>query len=196
MMGINFFSPILENDCKLKSLISYITGVTIDSSAIVTSKVFEKKPDGNKHTNFDFFFALDNGQKFYFEIKYTESEFGGIKPDEKYPERYTKEWKIFYEQQIRSSKHLSNFDDASFFSDYQINRNIAYVTREYFENEYVCFLYPFENGSLSRELNSIDFDHILKIDWKFAAESAVKLFKDDTLIFKHYSEFVEKYICF
>lgn len=78
MMCINFFNPILNESNILVSLISTQLGLTLPKKAQVKERSFEYCPNGNKCTNFDFFLELTTSEKIYFEIKYTEKDFGSI----------------------------------------------------------------------------------------------------------------------
>lgn len=190
MMCINFFYPFIKNEDKLIDLISTILNIKFDIKPKITKKQFEYTPDGSNHTNFDFFLQFSTGEKIYFEIKYTEIDFGKTSPDKKYPDRYDIEWNNFYKLQTEASKYLNMISKNDFYKNYQINRNIAYIKDD---RDYVCFIYPFDNDNLSNEMTSVNFNNVFKIDWKDICNTAINIFKD-TDYYNHFIEFKNKYL--
>lgn len=190
MMCINFFSPLCDGKNLLVEMICKQLNIKKLPNMEIKKMEFEYTPDGFKHTNFDIFVEFTTGEKIYFEVKYTESDFGGISEDIKYPNRYQDEWEKFYKKQLSTSIYLKNNSQPDFYNSYQINRNIAYVQEE---KDYVCFVYPFENDNLYKELESIEFRNIIKIDWDDFCNTAL-IVTEGTNYHDHYIAFREKYL--
>lgn len=193
MMCINFFSPLFNDESILIELICKQLNLSRKPDMKIKQKEFEYTPNGSKHTNFDFYIELTTGEKIYFEIKYTENGFGGITIDDKYPERYQREWDSFYKLQTDRSIYLKGISQEDFYSNYQINRNIAYVTEENASKEYVCFVYPFDNENLHKEMEGIDFPNVIKINWDDFCNTILSICTG-TKYYDHYKEFREKYL--
>lgn len=190
LMCINFFSPIQKEEKILLEIIKRQLKLKISPETRIVKSKFEHTPDGKKHTNFDFYLELTNGMKIYVEVKYTENGFGGITKDKKYPDRYEKEWNGFYEKQLKDSMYLKDMSDADFYKNYQINRNIAYVKSD---KDFVCFVYPFENISLYKRLETINLKNVFKIDWCDICQTALQV-TEGTIYYDHYILFKEKYL--
>jgi hypothetical protein len=190
MMCINFFSPLINEKNIFIEIICNQLNITKTPDMQIKTMIFEYTPDGFKHTNFDFYVELINGIKFYFEVKYTESEFGSTNKDIRHLDRYQREWDNFYKEQLSCSMHLKNISQAEFYSNYQINRNIAYVKSE---NDYVCFLYPFDNCNLHKEVELINYRNVFKINWDDLCSKALNVTKG-TKYEAHYTAFKEKYL--
>lgn len=187
MMCINFFSPLFKDDKRLIELICKQLNLPITPDMKITNKQFEYTPNGPKHTNFDFYVELSTGEKFYFEIKYTERKFGGVSIDSKYPERYEKEWECFYKDQTDKSKYFKDILQKDFYKNYQINRNIAYITAENAEREFVCFVYPYDNGNLHKEAAAVQtgYSNVEMINWDDFCETALNICQG-TEYYEHY----------
>lgn len=81
-------------------------------------------------------------------------------------------------------------NESDFYSNYQLNRNIAYVTNE---NDYVCFVFPFDNNNLHSKVDLINFKNVIKINWNDLCKSALDITMN-TKYFDHYVSFKEKYL--
>ena len=157
---INFFQKFRQsNDGEkyLKELIGRIIG--IDTKNLSIESEFEYKPEKDSDgTYFDFFVRLSNGIRVFFEIKYTESTFGGLskKPSgyDSYDEKYSKVHKSI----LSKSLDMQNMNPDDFYGKnresgnvYQIHRNIMHIQST---SDYVVFLYPFENEKLHKHIKN------------------------------------------
>jgi hypothetical protein len=139
-MCINFFYPLY----KERKLDLVCSALGIENEQIDYNTVcFEKKSPidskGFRPTNFDFYFATKSGSNFYFEIKYTEYEFGKAKYDDEHIIKYQK----VYESNLQNIR--DKFKDLKlFFENYQIIRNLIHLNK----NSYVVFVYPQENKKI------------------------------------------------
>jgi len=137
-MCINFFFPLfneLQLDLVLEFLGFHSDRVDYKTVAFEKESHIDKKAN-YRPTNFDFYFETESGKKFYFEIKYTEQEFGKAPADKDHINKY----RSIY------SKHLSLIDpmyqnQKEFLDNYQLMRNIIHVDKD----SYVIFIYPRDN---------------------------------------------------
>jgi len=198
MMCVNFFSVLTRNEVLIRKFLSELLEITFDSNSKLTDSKFEYTPNGKKFTNFDYFCEFSCGRRFYFEIKYTESDFGSPLQFLQNQKRYTNVWNTFYENQVKKSEYLSRIDMQSFFANYQINRNIAYVSKSNHQNEYVCFIYPRENSKLDNflKMKVKGMQQVRPIYWIDAYTTIYNITKDDQRLKSHYQEFYDKYLGF
>jgi hypothetical protein len=156
-MCLNFFFPLFKEN-KLEWVLEFLG---IQDEFVRYDKVeFEKKSsldrsDFGEPTNFDFYFETESGLKFYFEIKYTESEFGSAKNDDRHINKFNAVYK----------KHISKLNPNhqkmdSFFRNYQIGRNLIHID----ERTYVVFVFPSENTKISDQSNRAR-NEILSPEW-------------------------------
>lgn len=142
-MCMNFFYPFM----KEKSLDIILKILGIEGEVDYDEVTFEKessldKAQGKgkgKSTNFDYFIPMKNGKKIYFEIKYTEKEFGQAKNDYKHKAIFNS----IYKPILLSGKVVN--DDYKqrdvFLKNYQLLRNLIHID----EDSFVVFIYPEEN---------------------------------------------------
>ena len=137
-MCINFFYPlIVERQLELVLNFLGFPNEVIGYSSVEFEKV--SKIDGkygNRPTNFDFYFKTKSGKKFFFEIKYTEYDFGKAKNDESHINKYHQ----IYKKNLNVVKS-EYAERLTFFKHYQLIRNLIHID----EGKYVVFLYPNEN---------------------------------------------------
>lgn len=172
-------------------------GVPITSEKIKYA-VFEYEPDSKEKTNFDFFLVLDNSVHVSFEIKYTESEFGGISSDKKDPDKYARKWTEVYRKMVQECPYIS-CNEQEFYAKchYQINRNICFAK----DGDIVLFLTPKANDAVNlvegREYIDSYTSHkpnIRNIYWEDVINALMKLIADEPELLDYYSRFKEKYI--
>ena len=141
---INLFFPLIFEN-KLNKL-SEILKIPISSPV---KSCFEKESDieiGNRRkTNFDFFMQLPGETKIYFEIKYTETEFGKTKDDSEHRAKF----KETYEPLLKNNHFIKKeyHEMSSFFDQYQIMRNICHIDNQ----SHVVFVYPVENKKIHQQ---------------------------------------------
>ena len=194
---ISFFKKFFERPEWEHFLLDMLKqcGLDIGLSSI-NNAVFEYELDKKERTNFDFYLVLDNKTRISFEIKYTESEFGGISPDAKDPDKYHNKWKQIYAMMVQQSPFL-NCDETSFYSNYQINRNIVFAK----QNDFVLFITPKANdtpGIISGrdyiDKVSKTYPNIRNLYWEEVVEVLLSLVNENPELFEYYSKFKTKYI--
>ena len=199
VLCINFFKKFFEKEQWNGILLDVLknVGVPITSDEIDCA-IFEYEPDEKEGTNFDFYLVLKDNTHISFEIKYTESEFGGISPDKNNPGKYQRKWTEIYKEMVASSPYI-NSNEEEFYGNnhYQINRNICYAK----EGDIVLFLTPRANDSagLVEGRNYIDSftsknPKIMNIYWEDIIEMLMKLIKNEPELVDYYEKFKEKYI--
>ena len=140
-MCINFFYPLIKENL-LESILNVmgIKGeINYNSNDICFEKGSKLETNAKRKTNFDFYIKLTSGIKIYFEIKYTENEFGKAKHDEEHKNKFND----IYMPLIKNNPAIKESfkTEDKFLNNYQIMRNIAHVS----EDSYVIFIYPKEN---------------------------------------------------
>ncbi|MDO4203600.1 MAG: hypothetical protein Q4D07_03745 [Selenomonadaceae bacterium] len=196
VMCINFFKKFFEKEewegILIKTLVR--VGVPISSDKIKYA-VFEYEPDSAEGTNFDFYMVMDDETCVSMEIKYTESEFGGISPDDNNPGKYGRKWNDIYSGMVENSPFL-DCSEQEFYSEYQVNRNIVFARK----NDVVLFLTPKANDAKRlicgrKYIDSFTdkYNQIRNVYWEDIVAELVNIIKDDELI-EYYKMFKEKYI--
>lgn len=199
-MCFNFFYPLL-NERKLELITDFLklTGESIKYETACFEKESKVEVKSRK-TYFDFYFETVSGKKFYFEIKYTENEFGTAPKDKedtkKYDQEHIKKFEDIYKPHL--SVIADNFkSQQAFLGNYQIMRNIINVS----ENSYVVFVYPTNNDKVrqqaekaKKEMLRKPFDkHIYLVEWDELFE-AIKSKVNEPKLIHQYKEFGEKYL--
>ena len=164
---INLFYPLMQNP-KCFSMLLADFGVRLRGDIALME--FEYTPDGFQHTNFDFFAETKIGERVFCEFKYTECGFG--RPSESSMKEWDRPIGFSYKKQIEKSIFAKQLGlKETFFANYQINRNLAYVKGE---NDYVIFLYPHENESLTLPRYAEFHRQVAKIDTKKMINMLIK----------------------
>jgi hypothetical protein len=144
-MCINFFYPLIIEK-KIEMILKKL-GLENEKVDYTTVK-FEKESDidnknGARSTIFDFYFKTESKKEFYFEIKYTENEFGNAKKDAVHEKKYHT---IYQEAAQKNIKPVFN-NCVNFLANYQIMRNLIHVS----ENSYVVFIIPKNNTKIKTQ---------------------------------------------
>lgn len=198
VMCISFFKKFFENkSVKHEALLLSVLrscGIELPEDAGIVSAAFEYEPDRSERTNFDFYIRLDDGTNISFEIKYTESEFGGISPDANDPDKYDRKWKSIYSHMMNASPYLDLGMEA-FYDNYQINRNIVFAGK----NDWVIFITPRRNCSPGieagrRYIESLEQPRIRNINWEELALKTLEAVSENKDLFSYYRKFNKKYI--
>lgn len=193
---INLFFPLIE-----EGQLSIILDLLNITRKVTEEASFEKESDieigGRRKTNFDFYLQLVNSLKVYFEIKYTESEFGKAKNDNEHIDKYEKT----YLPLLKNNDYINpEFSDVNNFLDsYQIMRNLSHIN----ENSFVVFVYPEANKKIHMQAQSAQ-ENILteKGKNKFKILILEKIIDDiieqveSTKLKNHYQEFKLKYLSY
>lgn len=185
-LALNLFGPLV-----LEGNLSVINNVLEEKNNNLISNESEGKfefiEQANEGTNFDFYIQ-DKSNKFYFEVKYTENEFGKAKDDLNHQQKYSE----FYKERLEDIVDIKSGD---FFKEYQLWRNIIYA-----KNGYVFFVLPRFRDDLIKNVD--DAKEKIK---NTEIGNRVKLLIIDELVEEceknkelkdHYIEFRKKYLSF
>ena len=214
-MCVNFFAHLTENRELLKLFLEKIAGVE-NVENINECKFEHIQPEnrtkcksehiqkGNR-TNFDFYCKDDKGVEYFFEIKYTESNFGkksnashpGVNYKESY-ERFVKDNWVF--------KNINNPVDALMNENSQIYRNLLFIPNEKApqKNNYALFITMDTNNKTKKDLeeaiNKLGLDdkqksYIKCLYWERIVDKFIALLQtEQPQLVDYYKEFKEKYI--
>jgi hypothetical protein len=108
---------------------------------------FERIFDTEENTNFDFFFQPTVDAPMYFEIKYSEADFGTAKDDE----RHQQKLETIYRRKLAGKVDPKYLEGGTFFANYQILRNLSYLE----PGGRMFFVVPRANESLTEGLRVI-----------------------------------------
>lgn len=195
VLCINFFNRFFENEQSEELLLQILrdAGLDISNGEKIKDATLEYEPDRKERTNFDFFLKLTSGRHISFEAKYTESEFAGISPDRKHPEKYAEKWKDVYLPMVQKCPYLSEHcDENLFYKHYQIHRNIVYAQA----NDIVVFLTPRLNHALDEERRYIDefcTPNIRNLYWEDIVSIVLKKVQSDPDMYDYFCKFRDKY---
>ena len=197
MFCFNFFVPLCcPPFCDLSRLLC--RWLHLSALPEIEDVKFEYEPEGPspRRTNFDFFVKTKCGSV-SFEVKYTEGAYGGVSKDRR-SEVELAEWKrkqwCFYGDQVRKSQYLSKIGMEEFFANYQILRNVAYVTANNAQNEFAVFLSPAGNSAvkLLPEIEDGKWSHVCHVDAERIVDDLVELGADKSLV-DYYNRFTRFY---
>lgn len=207
MMCMNFFYPLMIEDrldiilkainSKIKwgkpvALFEFNSPMEVGKAAELNKEKLFGEP-----TNFDFFITTSNGYRVYFEIKYTEAEFGAPeKKNNSYPQKYYDKFEV-YKSLIPSCFKEEYKANANYFLDhYQLMRNLIHLRST---NDFVVYLVPEENPiiceaqDIKKILNSLQ-DNCKVFGWDDLFASVEKKVKDNDKLKDYYAEFKKKYL--
>lgn len=191
---VNLFYPLL-----LEGKLDLIFELLEIPQSSINEACFEKESDVentlSRKTSFDYFMRLADNTKIYFEIKYTEAEFGKANNDEEHREKFSTTYLPLLKNNIYIKEEYHNV--SAFLNSYQILRNLCHLS----ENSYVIFLYPKRNKKINEQAtNAIDNILTKKGRDKFkilylepTIETLLKNVESNRLK-NHYNEFIDKYI--
>ncbi len=189
-MCFNFFFPLAHE--KLLEIVTDFLGFSgeiIDYKSVRFEKDGLEAKYGRVPTSFDFYFETLSGKKFYFEIKYTENDFGRAKINQsKYDDVYSKHLIA-----IQSKFHSSQV----FFNNYQILRNLVHIDTQ----SYVVFIFPQDNEHIRRQASQARevylepewHGHFYPLTWE-SLLSHTKAKANHTLVNKQLTDFGDKYL--
>lgn len=192
IMCMNFFFPLIKEG-KLGYIINMLDA---NGEWLEPTGQFEKisEIDGGQRgaTNFDFYIEAANRKKAYFEIKYTEGDFGTAKDDKSHNEK----WEHIYKELIENSPILKKekIDKDTFFKNYQLLRNMVHIKDA--KTDYVVFLVPKETlyekaeTFIKKVVKSEALDHVRVLCW----EEVFDAVKNDPQLADYYAEFEKKYL--
>jgi hypothetical protein len=196
VMCLNFFFPFYkENALEVIANSLGIKDELINYSTVCFEKDgLEAELGSNRPTSFDFYFETESGKKIFFEIKYTEGEFG--KDSQKSLEKKKVKFEKYYSNSLKSLNDLYH-NSETFSNDYQILRNLIHID----DNSYIVFIYPQNNEGIKLGAKKVKTDflissyhnHFLEIYWEDLIEFTSTSVKEEN-IQKQLIDFSEKYI--
>ena len=195
VLCINFFNKFFDNEQSEGLLLQILraSGLDIADGEHIEDATLEYEPDSKERTNFDFYLQLASDRHISFEVKYTESEFGGISPDRKNPNKYAVKWQDIYLSMVAKSPYLGGYcDENLFYKHYQIHRNIVYAKN----NDIVVFLTPRLNHALDEERRYIDgfcTPNIRNLYWEDIVSVVLKKTASDPDMYDYFCKFRDKY---
>ena len=177
MMCMNFFYPLMIEDrldiilkainSKIKwgkpvALFEFNSPMEVGKAAELNKEKLFGEP-----TNFDFFITTSNGYRVYFEIKYTEAEFGAPeKKNNSYPQKYYDKFEVY-----------KSLIPSCFKDEYKANAD---------ENPIIS-----EAAEIKNVLNSLQ-DNCKVVKW----EDIIIVVENEPLLKDYYAEFKKKYLDF
>jgi hypothetical protein len=179
----NLFYPLIFEN-KLITLFNKINK-NIGTNEFVKKYEFEYIENNIENTNFDLFIET-NKNNYYFEIKYTENEFGQAKNDIKHRKKYND----VYKERLHIFKNVSM---EVFFKYYQILRNLIY------NNGYNIFVFPSYRNDLKNIIDMVLKNYCTQeqrkhINILYIEDIAKQLLEcDNTKLQNHYNLFMDKY---
>ena len=190
---INLFFPLIHEQ-KLNVILELLE---LPGKGVRRSE-FEKlspiEQTSGRKTNFDFYLELTDGKQIFFEVKYTEQEFGKAKHDQRHIEKFEKT----YLPLLRNNPFIcEEFKTVNMFlGNYQIMRNLVHIG----ESDYVVFLFPEANQNIQKQA-SMAFNKMLsekgreKLKILYLEEMVQHILKslEPGLIMDHFLDFGEKY---
>lgn len=138
----NLFFPLLRGDGQALEMVFDALGI---HDKPVAGAAFEYQPNETEGTCFDFAIPAASGARVYFELKYTESDFGVARADAKHVDKFLNTYQ---------PKVLGRFEETfccveGFLANYQILRNIWHLNDE--AGDVVVFLFPGANRPLRQK---------------------------------------------
>lgn len=191
---INLFFPLIQ-----ENKLSLILNLLRIPKQPITEACFEKESDleigAGRKTNFDFYLCLSNQTKIFFEIKYTESEFGKANNDNEHRAKYANTYQPLLTNKDFIKPEFCNVD--KFLDSYQIMRNLCHIT----ETSFVVFVYPKANEKINLQAQSACDDMLTEkgknrfkiLTLEAAADDILGQLKEPMLQ-EHYNEFKGKYL--
>jgi hypothetical protein len=212
IMCMNFFYPLMQEN-KLDVILKFINPKINWGKPIALFEYNSPMEVGRaaemncvkkfgEPTNFDFFITTSNGYRLYFEIKYTEAEFGtpekvkDATDIKRFPSQYFDKFDV-YKTLMPRCIEAKKKDDAIFFLEhYQLMRNLIHLQSS---NDYVIFLVPEDNPIIDdakeiRKILTAHEDNCKVVGWKEIWQFVYRKVKNDTKLANYYAEFEEKYL--
>ena len=115
--------------------------------------MFRNEPwhDGlEENTNFDCYLKLASGGELFFELKFSEQDFGSAKADTKHREKLAR----IYKPRLRMMVRPEFLTAEVFFRNYQLLRNISYLCDDHDTRLFLVF--PRSNLRLAQAQSILD----------------------------------------
>lgn len=193
-MCLNFFFPLIEEkelDVILKLIGFDDEEINYNATGFEKESIIEKSKKRYRSTNFDFFIETVSGKKIFFEIKYTEQEFGKAKLDALHENKF----KEVYKENLKSIKKEYH-SSSVFLKNYQILRNLICIS----ENSFVVFLYPNGNKRIKTQAETAKSkfitnelsNNLINLTWEKLLDYAEKNVNTQSLKIQ-FNDFRKKY---
>lgn len=191
MMCINFFAPLLKPEWQ--DVLLELTGVPRVEGDSIATYDFEHIENTEEKTNFDFFIKTKQGLKIFFEIKYTEQEFS--RTSSAVAASKASRWVKMYQKKVTTNPYYSGLDEAGFYEDYQIYRNLYYAASP---SDYVIFVVPRGNQPLTDQLGKHQIGTAFKdnakiLYWEDLVTETLQKVSRNSAMTKYFDEFQAKY---
>ncbi len=194
-MCINFFAILLNDNYKyLNMLLTHI----LNKEVQIIEHKFEKVLIRNS-TNFDFFCADKNGNKYYFEIKYTERDVTKETQAKEPLDTFNKIYRPIIENGTNLKFCLEEDNWKLFMSKhYQAYRNMIYGNSN--TGDYCFFITMKDNPGTYNELHSAVEDsagslsNVVLLYWEELVPMIIKMVNDNNNLSSYYNEFKNKYL--
>src|SRR5258706_9072956 len=150
----NLFFPIKNDPSTHSAFLANIGIHSIDTiSQFEFEKVFRYEPwhnDLQENTNFDCYLKLASGAELFFELKFSEQDFGRAKADIKHRDKLAR----IYEPRLRTIVRPEFLAEEMFFHNYQLLRNISYLCDDHDTRLFLVF--PQSNLRLAQAKSVLD----------------------------------------
>ncbi len=144
-LAINLFYPYLSAGGEAGRLIAQALGLVGD----IREWHFEYVPDAEEGTNVDVAWQNSGGAWAFCEVKLSEGEFSGAKPDQ----RHEKKFHEIYFPRLHGLVDERLLEFKEFCRHYQLLRNISLLGTH--SDSHVVFLIPEQNSTLSPALHAM-----------------------------------------
>lgn len=193
-MCINFFYPLIKEK-KLEDIIRLIgLNGEVDYENVAFEKESTIEKGNERKTNFDFYIPLKSGKQVFFEIKYTEREFGKALKDNDHSKKYHNTYEPILDKNQAIKEKAKN--EEFFLDNYQIMRNLLHIDND----SYVVFVYPEGNKKIRTTALSARDDvleqqcknHFILLRWEELTKKLVETV--DPSLRDYFEEFWLKYL--
>jgi hypothetical protein len=189
-MCFNLFFPLMLKSTG-SSLLPRILGL---GSEPVIDTAFEKIPDRQEGTNFDFYAELGSGRRVFVEMKLSEADFGSAEADA----RHLGKLQDIYAARLKGKVSDAALIPKTFFKNYQLLRNISFVDAT--RDDLLLLVFPRANTALAtgarfveEHLTSVLRRHVSVLYIEEILAQILGTLKAPSLQ-AHYGAFQEKYI--
>lgn len=188
----NLFFPFLADDGRtVDSRLLHALGIGAQTAF---SGKFETVLDKDENADFDFYLEAESGRKIFFDLKFSETQFGSCEDDERQGEKLE-----LFRPHLHGHVDPQWFDEKTFFDNYHILRNISHLGCH--ADSRLFFVFPRTNENLVKSEETIAkiaaqaFGSRVNILYlEVLLDRILTLIKDDAALLEHFEEFGEKYV--
>jgi hypothetical protein len=146
-LAFNLFFPFVDE--ATRRLDSRLLQALKLSTDLPYTGEFEKVLDRHENTNFDFYLQGSSEHRVFVEVKLSEREFGSCPNDERHRQKLNK----YYRPLLTEHVDPEWIDHTTFFTHYQILRNLYYLARH--PRSSLIFIFPKRNETLAEAEETI-----------------------------------------